>query len=107
MRKLSLVVLAMLALTLGGCSHMNVNTQMNCRIDGKESVNSTDSHQYRVYTSCGVYIVEDQMTRFNFSSADNYARLTVGKNYDLVVSGYRVPFLSMFPAINSYTESKI
>lgn len=97
MRKIALAV--GLCLSLSACSHVNV-TNEQCKVTGKESVNTSESHQYRVYTSCGVYVVEDQMTRLNFNSADIYSRIEVGKTYQIESSGFRAGFLSMFKAIN-------
>lgn len=97
MRKMLLAI--SLLLSLSACSHVNV-TNETCKVTGKESVNTSESHQYRVYTNCGVYIIEDQLTRFHFNSADVYSRIEVGKTYQIESSGYRVGFLSMFKAIN-------
>lgn len=97
MFKISTILLAVLSLS--ACSHMNIATN-ECKITGKESISGKESHQYRLYTSCGTYVIEDQFTRFNFSSADIYGAVEVGKTYTITSSGYRVPFFSMFKAVN-------
>lgn len=91
-------VLVLLFLT--ACSHMNIATN-DCKVTGKESISGKESHQYRLYTSCGTYVIEDQLTRLNFSSADIYGSIEVNKTYSITSSGYRVSFLSMFKAVNS------
>lgn len=83
----------------------NVTTQ-KCIVTGKESIRSESSHQYRVYTSCGTLKIEDQFVRLNFDTADRYGSLIEGKTYTLTTSGYRIPFLSMFKAINELKEVK-
>lgn len=105
MKNLKVLLLLPLIGIVTACSHVNIETH-SCKITGKESINSRSGHEYRVYTDCGTYIMEDQATRLNFNSADNYGRLEVGKTYEIVGSGYRIPFLSMFKAINSVKEVK-
>lgn len=96
---LKTLAIAVTVLSLSACSHFNV-VDSSCKVTGKESVKLKESHQYRVYTSCGTYIIEDQLTRFKFDSADIYGSIEIGKEYIITSSGYRVPFLSMFKAIN-------
>ena len=97
-------IIAMIGLSCA-LPYLNVTTQ-NCKVTDKESISTNKSHQYRVYTSCGTYIIEDQFVRFNFDTADRYGALEKGKTYSLTTSGYRVPFLSMFKAINDLKEVK-
>ncbi len=92
------LLVATLALAMTACSYMNVTTKQ-CKVTDKESVNSSNTHQYRLYTTCGTLVVEDQLARLNFSSADIYGNIVVGKTYNIVTSGYRIPFLSMFPSV--------
>ncbi len=73
----------------------------SCLIEGKESINKSDSHEYRVYTDCGNFVVEDEMWAGNFHASDTYRELKEGRSYDLRTRGWRVPFFSMFPNIYS------
>lgn len=77
----------------------------SCVIEGKESVNSGDSHTYRVYTSCGNFVVEDEMFAGNFHASDTYREIKEGETYDLTTRGWRVPFFSMFPNIYKAVEA--
>lgn len=77
----------------------------DCLIEGKESINKKDSHEYRVYTDCGNFVVEDEMWAGNFHASDTYRDLKEGKTYDLRTRGWRVPFFSMFPNIYSASEA--
>lgn len=99
---LKFLSIGLIAVFLSACSHVNVTTN-ECKVTGKESISGKESHQYRMYTSCGTYVIEDQLTRFNFESADLYGRIEVNKTYIITSSGYRVPFLSMFKAVNNIT----
>ena len=78
----------------------------SCLIEGKESINKSDSHEYRVYTDCGNFVVEDEMWVGNFHASDTYRDLKEGHSYDLRTRGWRVPFFSMFPNIYSATETR-
>ena len=51
----------------------------------------------RLYTSCGVFTVNDDTFRAHWDSADTYAGLHEGWTYDLDTAGFRVPILSKFP----------
>lgn len=76
-----------------------------CLVEDKESVNSGDSHTYRVYTSCGNFVVEDELFAGNFHASDTYRELKEGETYDLTTRGWRVPFFSMFPNIHKAVEA--
>ena len=53
----------------------------------------------RVYTSCGVFTVQDMLFSGEFDSADKYASLDTGKTYTIDTTGYRIPLISSFPVI--------
>lgn len=72
----------------------------SCLVEDKESINKSDSHEYRVYTSCGNFVVEDEMFAGNFHASDTYRELKEGETYDLTTRGWRVPFMSWFPNIH-------
>lgn len=95
----------MMLLALPGCTVLN-KTEQTCTVTDKESVRQKDSNQYRVYTSCGTFVVEDSIAIFRFDSADVYGSLKVNTDYKIKHGGYRVGFLSMFPNIISYKEVK-
>lgn len=92
------LLVAALALAMTACSYVNVTTKQ-CKVTDKESISNKEGHQYRLYTTCGTLVVEDQLTRLNFSSADIYGGIEVGKTYNIVTGGFRIPFLSMFPSV--------
>lgn len=76
-----------------------------CMIEDKESINKSDSHEYRVYTDCGNFVVEDEFWAGNFHASETYADLTEGRAYDLRTRGWRVPFMSWFPNIYEATPT--
>ena len=71
-----------------------------CKIEDKDrTTNSDGQSDARIYTSCGVFKVEDVWTRGQFNSADLYASIKRGQTYDLTTIGFRIPVLSMFPSV--------
>lgn len=65
-------------------------------VTGKESVNTHDGHEYRVYTDQGTYVMSDSLVYTRFRTADEYGRLIVGKTYRCTSFGMRVPLFSSF-----------
>ena len=79
-------------------SYQNDRT-WECTVEDKESVAIKDGHEYRVYTDCGNFVVEDAMFARNFHASDTYRGLEVGETYQLETIGFRIPFFSAFPNI--------
>lgn len=84
---------------VSGCSVINVTEEV-CTVTGKESIVLEGNHQYRVYTTCGTYKMEDQLLQLNFNTADLYGMLEINSKYKITSSGYRVPIMSIFKSIN-------
>lgn len=79
-----------------------------CTITAKESTSKGESgHEYRIFTEqCGVLVAKDSLWRMHFAAADVYGGLEVGETYDLITTGWRVPFLSWMPNIVEATPAK-
>lgn len=88
-----------------------VNKQTNtCLVTGKESVylSGTEGHEYRIYTTCGTYVITDSLMLLRFNTADMYGKVVVNNTYSIYSGGYRIPFLSVFPNIISIsTEAQL
>ncbi len=97
--KLISALLLSSTMLLGCSSAFKKEEYSNCKINGKESVTLNKGHQYRVYTNCGTFKVEDDLLTGRFDSADLYGSIEVGKHYDLQAAGPRNGFLGMFPNI--------
>jgi hypothetical protein len=54
---------------------------------------------YLIYTDQGVFRNDDAGWHLKYDSSDFYGNLDVGKQYDLKVYGWRIPFFSMYPNI--------
>lgn len=104
----STLVALTFVLVIGGSIMANtgLTTYENCHVSGKHVAVVDGYSQYRVSTeNCGSFIVADSVFKGKFNSADAYSQITEGKSYDFVASGYRIPLISAFPNIISFSES--
>lgn len=76
-----------------------------CMIEDKESINTGDGHEYRVYTDCGNFVVQDEFFAGNFHASDTYRELEEDHAYDLRTRGWRIEFLSWFPNVYEATPT--
>lgn len=77
-----------------------LSSEKNCTVTDKDRTTGTDGKSnMRVYTSCGVFNVADDLLSARFSSADTYASIEVGQTYDFDTRGIRFPILSKFPNV--------
>jgi len=93
------VVVLVFGLIFGISYAGSVKDGVEIAIESKERVTKTDSSKFVVFTDHGVYEVTDTFIFFDFSSADRYSELKVGKSYVIKQAGWRVPFLSWYPNI--------
>ncbi|AXC36312.1 hypothetical protein SEA_FORK_86 [Microbacterium phage Fork] len=98
------VALGVLTIGLTGCGIKTTETTTDCLVTDKYVQVSGKSSAKIVASSCGVFMVEDELSQGNWNSADVYAKIEVGKTYDFEAYGPRNGFLSLFPNINSATE---
>lgn len=76
----------------------------NCKVTDKESVTVNNDNQYRVYTTCGTFVVQDSVVHFRFDSADVYGAIAVNSTYTFNTVGMRFGLFSMFPNILQFKE---
>lgn len=70
---------------------------------------SPDSGEYLIFCvdALGETIVlrnEDSLLKGKFNSSDFYGKIEIGKTYKFTIVGSRVPFLSMYPNIISFSK---
>ena len=83
-----------------GCAQMNREQHTGCTVEDKDRTTTSDgSSSQRVYTSCGVFEVADDLIEGQWNSADLYSSIEIGAAYDLETIGWRNGFLSIFPNI--------
>lgn len=83
-------------------THSWVNTTqsyVNCLVSGKESITKEKTHEYRIYSSCGVFTVKDEAWLKLYNSADTYAKIKVDQSYAFQTVGWRNGFFSSFENI--------
>lgn len=83
--------------TVESCTVTSKDRGVSITSDGDG--NTTSSTNYRVYSSCGTFEVQDNLFLGKFNSADTYGALVEGETYDFDVIGWRNGFLSLFPNI--------
>jgi hypothetical protein len=93
---IALVVFAVLALVGVGCSSYAKTDSVTVFVKDKESVNTSDGHEYRVYTDVGTFVMKDSFIHPRFDTADEYATLYEGQRYDCEKFGWRIPLFSAF-----------
>lgn len=81
-----------------------------CTVTDKDRSTTTDADGnpksiHRIYTEeCGVMEAGDVWVRGVVDSADVYASLEAGEQYEITTVGWRIPFFSAFPKIIEVTE---
>ncbi|MBM4592645.1 hypothetical protein GS454_04655 [Rhodococcus hoagii] len=95
---------AVAAASLTSCAYVNNKTQ-DCVVTEKDRTakSGSNSSEMRVYTDCGVFVVEDNFLS-GFNSADLYGRIKPGTKYQIESGGVRIGFLSEFPKIINAKE---
>ena len=88
-----------LGIFLASAQYRNPQTHTACVVEDKDRTTTEDGSDMRVYTTCGVFSVQDMLFAGEFDSADKYASLDTGKTYTIDTTGYRIPLISSFPVI--------
>lgn len=100
-----IVIILCVAVVIGISAATSFNdTEYTVTVTDKERVNDGDSSYYLVFTedkngNVFVFQNEDNLLRGKFDSSNIQGELEIGSTYDIVVVGYRVPFLSMYQNI--------
>lgn len=96
--------LVVAGMALAGCGIQTGEASTGREVTDKCVQVSGKTSKKIVASSCGVFMVEDELSQGNWNSADVYAGIEVGKTYDFEAYGPHNGFLSLFPNINSATE---
>lgn len=109
----ALGVAGVLLVSLTGCQNAVQNAAVQCTvIDKDRSTSTVDGHSksvFRIYMEgegCDdTYGLADNWLIGNFNSSDMYAKLKVGKKYEIDTVGIRNGPLSMFKEITTIKEA--
>lgn len=104
-------VLGILFVIVSLFSSYNSDKTKDCTVFSKENVtkvtNGSSSNEKRVYTEdCGVFTVNDSITKGTFRSGDLYGSLKENHRYTLTYNGWRIGITSSFPNITKAVEVK-
>lgn len=70
--------------------------KMICTVENKERINTKESSKYVIFCEEEVIQNTDELLVFKFNSSDFYKNLKIGNKYNLLVYGWRIPFLSTY-----------
>lgn len=74
---------------------------IECTIEDKWIKRSGKDDMYLVQCDNEVYQITDLLFKGKFNSSDIYAKLKVGKTYEITTTGYRFKFLSMYKKLTN------
>lgn len=100
----ALIVVIAVVFLFAVINYAQVKPVDHVKITGKESINTGDGHEYRIYTDQGTFVAKDSLVHPRFNTSDFYGRLEIGKTYDCEAYGYRIPFFSVFRNLQSCKE---
>lgn len=105
-KKVAIAATGLIALAIAttGCGIQATEDTTDCTVTEKWVSVGGKSSTKLIATSCGVFMVEDELSQGNWNSADVYAGIDVGKTYDFEAYGPRNGFFSLYPNVNSATE---
>lgn len=66
-------------------------------VNKSERITEGKSSRYLVYTKEGVYENTDSLFLGKFNSSDLYNQIQQNKQYECLVTGWRIPFFSDYP----------
>lgn len=61
---------------------------------------------YLIFTDEETFKDSDSLFYGKFNSSDLYGKIKIGKEYDFIVTGFRIPILSMYRNIVKYYERR-
>ena len=106
MKKLMLIAIALvISVNISSCGYMNEEKTI-ATVEAKERINTKEKSFYLVFTDSDQYKITDQLFYGKFNSSELYGRLKIGRTYEFVTHGYRLPFFSAYKNIESYREIK-
>lgn len=103
----SFILLVLLLLGVSAFSSLNESVFTDCLVTDKDRTTSRDGSDMRIYSSCGIFQVSDNLFKGITNSSDIYGSIKVGTTYDFVATGFRIPLASTFPDIIKATESSV
>ena len=107
---IGIIVVAIIIFIIAVPSYFSEKTY-TVTVTDKTVKNYSDSSTYLVFTELEngqtrVFMIEDSFFKFRFNSSDAYAQIKVGETYDIKCIGWRIPFLSEYENIMSFSPAQ-
>jgi hypothetical protein len=100
----AMLAVAAIGLVATGCAPKYEGDSTDCLVNDKQAISRDSATDYRIFSTCGVFGVQDDPFIGQWNSADTFTSIEVGKTYDFEAYGWRNGFFSTFPNIKSATE---
>ncbi len=101
-------VLLVIFVAMPLCSSYFSTKTYTVTVTDKDVKNSSYDSKYLVFTKLEngetkVFSVEDSLFKWRWNSSDVYADISVGETYEIEVIGWRIPFLSEYENIMTFS----
>ena len=102
-------VLLVIFIAVPLCSSYYSTKTYTVTVTDKDVKNSSSNSKYLVFTKLEngetkVFSVEDSFFKWRWNSSDVYADISVGETYEIEVIGWRIPFLSEYENIMTFSS---
>lgn len=104
-----LIVAILIFFVAGAMTHVErarvtvLDTEHVCQSSGSGD-NTSITCKYLIYTETGTYELTDSIMTMRWNTSDIYGRIRPCHVYDIKARGYRVPWISTYPNIETITD---
>ncbi len=104
------IILAIL-IAIPLCSSYYSTKTYTVTVTDKDVKNYSDSSKYLVFTKLEngetkTFCIEDSLFKLRYNSSDVYADIQIGETYEIEVIGWRIPFLSEYENIMTFSTTE-
>lgn len=108
MKMKALIAIALMGVASTSCAAILPKEQVCTVVTDKDRITNRNSEggtssKYLIFTEAETFENTDDFSVMKFNSSDFYGSIAVGQEYCFTVAGWRVPFLSMYRNIISFT----
>lgn len=101
-----LIIIIAVIVSLGSCYF--ATKTYTATVTDKDIKNYNRSSKYLVFTKLEdgetrTFSIEDSLFKGRWDSSDAYAEIEIGKTYEIEVIGWRIPFLSQYENIMTFS----
>ncbi len=110
---IGVVIVALLAIIIAVplCSSYYSTKTYTVTVTDKDVKNYNNSSKFLVFTKLEngetkTFNIQDSFFKWRWNSSDVYADIEIGKTYEIEVIGWRIPFLSEYENIMTFSTTK-